>query len=173
MVKHVKKVKEMEMTGEENLEEYSTWLLDPNNQILAIACYCFGMIVACLEKGKGFYWFSEHCVNPLIKVGDKFEVPIRLLYLLSTKQFGNLKGLGIEAKEKHYDELERKGFKMAMKKSTFANQSLYVQYTLPDGVKSNYTGLICHVPNFDMSTSVYTAFPWKMEQAATKHGHVT
>ena len=77
MVEHVKKVGEMEITGEENLEEYSTWLLDPNNQILAIACYCFGMIVACLEKVKGLYWFSEHCVNPLIKVGDKFEVPIR------------------------------------------------------------------------------------------------
>ncbi|GMI32637.1 hypothetical protein TrCOL_g12182 [Triparma columacea] len=168
MVKHVKKAEETEMTGEENLEAYSNWLVDSNNQILAIACYCFGMIVACLEKRKGFYWFSEHCVNPLIKVGDKFEVPIRLLYLLSTKKFVSLKGLSTEAKEKQYDELEQEGYKMGMNKSTFAKQSLYAQYTLPDGVKSNYTGLICFVPNFDMSTS----FPWKMEQAAKKHGYV-
>ena len=167
MVEHVKKVGEMEITGEEKLEEYSTWLLDPNNQILAIACYCFGMIVACLEKEKGFYWFSEHCVNPLIKVGDKFEVPIRLLYLLSTKQFVNLKGT-VEAKKKRYDELKKNGFKMAMSRSTFAGKGLYVQYTLPDGVVSNYTGLICVAAQINVRNS----FPRRMESAAKKHGHV-
>ena len=169
MVERAKKIADLGGEGE-NLKAYFQWFLDNPNQNPSIACYCFGMLAACLEKTIGFQYFSKNFLTVLTKEGDAYAAPIRVLHVLSGKEIVSMEGLNKEQKGDIFDELQNEGYTMSISKENFVFESMYARYTLPEP-EGEVKGLVCALEHFEKKGANVNSksFPKKMEDTARKH----